>query len=224
MMVGMDQVGRMLDLVSIGVDDQELLAELGKVVVNSTVLEYTIATLVAQPRVNEATPATSGLSRSSNRQVGRAASSGAWPRSGRTLRGFALRRRNCSPGKNSLVHSLTLGHGKDDGQYVMAIYNPRRNTETVVTTHVVARHAKYFKQNTARSGVLSRQRSLTRQRDSGKSLAACASVGNTTNPVLASRSKSCRNGDARATGWRRGHRGICSLPSASSATAPSSCS
>lgn len=53
-------------------------------------------------------------------------------------------------GRNILVHSLITGHGQDHDQFVMAIYDPRRDTATIVTSEVVARHAEYFEQTRLR--------------------------------------------------------------------------
>jgi hypothetical protein len=150
MMVAMDEVGRLFSLVGVGVEDQELLANLGKVVVNSTVLEYTIAVLVALTEGKRG-DACDDRAVEIVKQTGGARSE--LPRLARTRPGIAwlcTETEQLLTSRNILVHSLILGHGQDGDQYVMAIYDPRRNTETVVTTHVVARHAEYFEQNCAR--------------------------------------------------------------------------
>lgn len=150
MMVSMDEVGDLLRLVSVGINDQELLAKLGKVVVNSTVLEYTIAVLVAltegkrgdacDDRAVEIVKQTGGARREL------AALAMIRPR----IAWLCTETRDLLTSRNILVHSLILDHGQDGDQYAMAIYDPRQDTETVVSTHVVARHAEYFEQNCAR--------------------------------------------------------------------------
>lgn len=52
--------------------------------------------------------------------------------------------------RNILVPISITGHGQDHDQYVMAIHDPRRDTTSVVSFEVVARHAEFFKQNRIR--------------------------------------------------------------------------
>ena len=149
-MIGMDEAGQLLNLVNVSIDDQELLARLGKVVVNSTVLEYTIAVLVALTESKRGN-ACDDRAIEIVKQTGGARGQ---------LAGLAKRRPDiewlCSEtdalltSRNILVHSLILGHGQHEDQYVMSIYDPRRDTQTVINTDVVARHAEYFEQNCAR--------------------------------------------------------------------------
>lgn len=46
---------------------------------------------------------------------------------------------------NILVHSVITGCGQDHDKFAMANYDPRRDTATVVSSEVVARHAEYFR-------------------------------------------------------------------------------
>lgn len=143
----MDELGRLFSLVGIGAGDQELLAELGKVVVNSAVLEYTIAVLIAlvEGRRGDACE---------DRAIDIVKQAGGVRRE---LAGLSEIRpgiaRLCTEtgqlldSRNILVHSLITGDWRDRDQYIIAIYDPRRDTATVVTPQVAARHAEYFTQN-----------------------------------------------------------------------------
>lgn len=146
----MDEAGELLSLVSSGVSDEALLVELGRVVASSTVLEFTIAVLVALTEGKRGRSVDdralqiverAGGARGRLKQLGEARP---------VVRWLCCDSYQLLEARNILVHALVTGRGREKGEYVQAIYSARHDTVEYVTAAVVARHARFFEENASR--------------------------------------------------------------------------
>jgi hypothetical protein len=146
-MASMDDLGSLFTPIDPGVGDPRLLTAVGGVIVNSTRLEYAIAVLVAltekkhgderEDRALEIVSSTGEAHKQLNRL------SELRPK----IKHLCDETSELLGSRNLLMHSLILGYREGGGQPAMAIYDPRKQTETVVSLDVANRYVEYFKQN-----------------------------------------------------------------------------
>jgi hypothetical protein len=134
-------------------EDQELLAAIGQVVVNAAVLEYQVAVLVAviEGRAEERARELAASTGEAMRALKKLAAVQEAPAH---LRGLYRDARAVLDDRHVLAHSIAMVDMETDGAPGYSIWNPRRDADAPVTVPQLLEHAQDIRIVTRRAQAL----------------------------------------------------------------------